>query len=327
MVRLSSPLPLSSFAVLLVLAAAMSGANCKSKDAPAPLGGDAPKTVTAPAPAPADGLTEDEAKRLLPGVDTSTLSPKQRADLNELANDAFCPCEAKTVAGCLRAGTCPAAVRELDLARRFLAAGIPRDSALVRVETYYASFGAEKRKEIPSGGPREGSADAKVKIVEFSDFQCPACKAAHPGLEEVVKKYPNDVSWEFRHFPLPQHEHAAKAAQWAVYAAGKGRFWELASQFFAHQDQFTDEGVVALAKEAGLDAAAMLKAVAASDKYEAKVEADKQLGSDLQLSGTPAIYINGRQLVSLPPMAELLAVTIEDELEWQRHGGAWTDAK
>lgn len=319
--------PLSVLAAALLLSSALVGANCKSKEVPAPLGGASVAKAEAPRP-PDEGLTEAEAAKLLPGIDTAALTPKQRLDLNELANDTFCPCASMTVAGCLRdtANVCRPAVRMVELAKKLLVAGVAEPMALVRIETYYASFSKERRKNVVASGPSEGSNAAKVTIVEFSDFQCPACRAAHPSLEEVIKKYGSDVRWVFRHFPLPQHEHALKAAQCAVWADERGKFWPLASAFFGHQEELDDAGLVKLAKGLGLDGDAMLKAITDDPKYAAAVEKDKDAGTELQIGGTPSLFINGRQLV-LPPTLEMLSWTIEDELEWNASGGTWSAAK
>jgi len=61
--------------------------------------------------------------------------------------------------------------------------------------------------------------------------------------------------------------------------------------------------------------------------FVSKVEYDKQMGMDLQISGTPTVFVNGRQMVGLPATAEFLSWTVDDELEWKRHGGGWSSAK
>ncbi len=320
-----SPWHPTSLALVAVLSTALLGANCKSKDGPAPLGGDAKVKPPEPAAArpPDDGLTEEEATRLLPGIDTTTLTPKQRADLNDLANDIPCPCASMMVGGCLREKiACPVAPRIVELSKRMLVAGLPAANAALRVETYYVSFAKEKRKAVTEQGATVGPADARIKIVEFSDFQCPACRAAHPALEQLAKKYPADVRWNFRQFPLPQHDHAAKAAQCALWAQDQGKFWPLADAFFANQDKLDDAGLLKLAKEVGLDGEAMLKSVASSDKYAERVEKDKQAGIDLAIGGTPSIFINGRQFI-LPNTFEMLSWSVEDELSWLANNGSW----
>ncbi len=315
----------SSLALVAVLSTTLLGANCKPKDAPAPLGGDSKLAVETATPRPPDeGLTAEEAARLLPGIETASLTPKQRADLNDIANDTFCPCASLTLAGCLREKVvCPVAPRMLELSKKFLSAGVPQATALMRVETYYGSFSKERRKEVGTAGAVLGAPKAPITIVEFSDFQCPACRAAHPALEQLVEKFHKEVRWNFRHFPLPQHENAAKAAQCAVYADQHGKFWPLADKMFAHQDQLDDAGLARFAKEVGLDGEAMLKAVSTSDQFAALVEKDKAAGTELAIGGTPSLFINGRQYVGLPNTLEFLSWTIEDELNWMANGSTW----
>lgn len=317
-------LPLISLATVALL-----GAHCRSSDQAAtpqaPLGGG---TETKGAPVsgkalPTSGLTESEATRLLPGIDTSELSPKQRQDLVEIASDTFCPCSSTTVAGCLRAETvCRPAVRLTELARELLLAGQSQTQALMRVEAYYNSFPQERRIKFDTDGPVKGKKDAKVTIVEFSDFECPSCRAVHPVLESLVNKYPNDVRVVFLNFPLSQHVHAKQAAIAGAWAAEQGRFWPFADIVFQNQSRLDEIGVEALATEAGLDAKAMTAALKASSKYADKVEKDKAQGEAARISGTPSLFINGRQLV-LPPSMEYLSWTVEDELEWIANGETW----
>jgi len=321
-------LPSGALAALLLLSTALLGANCKSKDGPTPV----PEAVKPATPTPpTNGLSEAEAALRLPGFDTSTLSPKQRAELVELADDAFCPCGAgnKPVGACLRDGApCKAALRMLELSKKMLLAGVSGTNALVKVETYLASFQMPNRKAVPTEGPSEGSPKAPVTIVEFSDFQCPACRAAHPALEELIKKRGADVRWVFRNYPLPQHEHAQRAAQCGAWAAAHDaeKFWPLAGQFFGHQDELSPEKIGNLAKAVGLDAAAMAKGCDAAESV-AQVEADKKAGNDLGVTGTPSIFINGRPLAALGPTFDNLSWTVDDELEWIANGNSWGGKK
>jgi len=325
--RRRSPVALPSLGIVL-LAAALTGAHCHATEPAGPLKTTvaSPSTVAVADPGnaalPNEGLTDAEAQKLLPGIDTAALTPKQRQDLVDLTGDTFCPCAATTVSGCLRQGPpCPAARRLTELAKKIIGSGQPEGQALLRIETYYGSFPDDRRVEVAQTGPFLGSPNAKVVIVEFSDFQCPACRAAHPALVQLVQKYGADVKWVFRNFPLPQHEHSAAAAAAGVWAASQNKFWEVADWFFGHQEQLGDEGFKLAAKAAGLDPTALLAATT-DPQYVAKVEADKAEGTALKLGGTPSIFINGRQLV-LPPTLELLSWTVEDELAWQANGKKW----
>lgn len=317
-------LPLFSIAAIALL-----GAHCRSSDeattSSAPLSGGS-QTRDSKAQnqgLPTNGLTESEATRLLPGIETSALSPKQRQELAEIASDTFCPCSNTTVAACLRAETaCRPAVRLIELARELLLAGQSQTQALMRVEAYYNSFPQNRRIQFDTEGPYKGKKDAKVTIVEFSDFECPSCRAVHPVLEALVNKYPNDVRLVFLNFPLSQHPFAKKAAVAGVWAAEQGRFWPFADVVFQNQSRLEEMGLEALATQAGLDAKAMTAALKANPKYEEKVEKDKAQGEAARIGGTPSLFINGRQLV-LPPSMEYLSWTVEDELEWMANGETW----
>lgn len=74
-----------------------------------------------------------------------------------------------------------------------------------------------------------GAANARVTVIEYSDFECPFCKRFHPTMQQLVAEYPNDVRWVYRHFPLEQlHSQAPKEAEATECAGEQGKFWELA---------------------------------------------------------------------------------------------------
>ncbi len=320
---------LPAFAAVVVLSGVLVGASCRSKTPTAPVGGAAPQPAAAQAGRPPDsGFTREEMATLLPGVDTSALTPSQRSDLNDLANDTFCPCSAMTVAGCVRARKCPEAVRELELAGKFLMAGEGEGIALLQVERYYGSFARDQRKDVKAIGPSQGDPNAKVTIVEFADYQCPACREAESQVPELLEKYPHDVRWVFRNFPLPQHTHSLKAASCAEWAASQSNadFWKLSPQLFAHQEDLDDANLVKIADSVGLNGKTMLAAVEQDPKYLAEVQKDKQTAIDLNLDGTPTFFINGRKL-DLPPTIEMLSWTVDDELDWLAHGGSFSSSK
>jgi protein-disulfide isomerase len=269
-------------------------------------------------------LSAAEALARLPGVDTASLTPKQRSDLVDLAGDTFCPCGGVTVAECVRPGgpACPAARRLLELAKKLLGNGVPAGSALLIVERYYGSFAKDQRVKVAADGPSKGPEDARIQIVEFSDFQCPACRAAHPALTELVRKYPADVRWVFRNFPLPQHAHAEAAAMAGVWAFDQGKFWPVADYFFGHQDDLGEIAFRDAAKVADLDASALL-AASTDATFQSRVEADKSDGLALKVNSTPTLFINGRML-ALSATLEYLSWTVEDELTWIANDRKWT---
>ena len=143
--------------------------------------------------------------------------------------------------------------------------------------------------------PARGDANAAVTIVEFTDFQCPACAAMQPVLEEVLKSYGNKVRFVVRDFPLNQHENARKAAEAANAANAQGKFFEYIDVLFKNQKALDIPSLKKYASELGLDRA---RFDAALDRgvYAAEVEKDVSDGELYGVGSTPTIFINGVQL-------------------------------
>jgi protein-disulfide isomerase len=143
--------------------------------------------------------------------------------------------------------------------------------------------------------PARGGANAPVTIVEFTDFQCPACAAMHPVLDEVLKTYGDKVRFVVRDFPLSQHEWALKAAEAANAANEQGKFFEYITLLFQRQKALDVPSLKKYASELGLDRA---KFDAALDRgtYAAEVKNDIEDGEMYGVSSTPTIFINGVQL-------------------------------
>jgi protein-disulfide isomerase len=143
--------------------------------------------------------------------------------------------------------------------------------------------------------PSRGDANAPVTIVEFTDFQCPACAAMHPVLEEVLKTYGNKVRFVVRDFPLNQHENARKAAEAANAANAQGKFFEYITVLFKNQKALDAASLKKYASELGLDRA---KFDAALDRgtYAAEVTKDVADGELYGVGSTPTIFVNGVQL-------------------------------
>jgi protein-disulfide isomerase len=148
--------------------------------------------------------------------------------------------------------------------------------------------------------PARGGANAPVTIVEFTDFQCPACAAMHPVLEEVLKSYGDKVRFVVRDFPLTQHEWASKAAEAANAAKEQGKFFEYAALLFQRQKALDVPSLKKYASELGLDRA---RFDAALDRgtYAAEVKHDVEDGELYGVGSTPTIFINGVQLRVLSP--------------------------
>ncbi len=151
----------------------------------------------------------------------------------------------------------------------------------------------QPRVELRPGGPARGPADARVTIVEFSDFQCPFCQRAKPVLDEVQTRHPKDVRVVYRHLPLDSiHTRARPSAEAAACAAEGNKFWEYHDKLFANNRALSDEDLRKYAAEVGLDAASFDECLR-SRRHKDAVEADVQEAKKIGITGTPAFVVNG----------------------------------
>ena len=170
----------------------------------------------------------------------------------------------------------------------------------------------QPRVQVAAEGPARGPKDAPVTIVEFSDFECPYCGAAHDTVEQVMSSYAGKVRLVYRQFPLSFHPHAAKAAEASLCAADQGKFWEYHDALFKNQKKLDPTELKAHASEVGLDGQKFGQCLDSGDKKKA-VDADQQAGLAAGVGGTPAFFINGIFLNGAQPIDEFKKV-IDGEL-------------
>lgn len=140
-----------------------------------------------------------------------------------------------------------------------------------------------------------GSATPKATLIEFSDFQCPACKSVEPTVEAVISKYSGSLRFVYRHFPLSQHPFAGKAAAVAEAAGMQGKFWEMNRLLFVNQEQLSDELFPKLAGQLGLDLAKFNKD-RESESVKKRVNDDVAVGNLVGINATPTFFLNGKKL-------------------------------
>jgi protein-disulfide isomerase len=152
----------------------------------------------------------------------------------------------------------------------------------------------EKVYDVKLGGsPVKGAADAKVTIVEFSDFQCPFCDRVGPTLARLLEEYPDDVRIVYKHLPLSFHKDALPAAKASTAAGRQGKFWEMHDQLFASQRDLSEERFVEIAKNLGLDVG-RFEADYRSAAVAIEVAQDMNEARRLGVTGTPGFFVNGR---------------------------------
>ncbi|MGZ4317299.1 MAG: DsbA family protein [Gaiellaceae bacterium] len=137
-----------------------------------------------------------------------------------------------------------------------------------------------------------GPSTAPLTLVEYGDYECPFCGAAHPVVHEVQRIFGDELRFAYRHFPLSQiHPHAVAAAEAAEAAAAQGRFWEMHDLLFTHQDRLGPAGLLAHAQALGLDLSRFARELA-DHVYTPTVRAHFLSGVKSGVNGTPTFFIN-----------------------------------
>jgi protein-disulfide isomerase len=139
----------------------------------------------------------------------------------------------------------------------------------------------------------KGSEHARVVVVEYGDFECPSCKVAATTPELLIERFPNQVRFIFRHFPLEEaHPHALLAAESAEAAGAQGKFWEMHDLLLDHQDHLRVMDLVGYATDLGLDVDRFREALHRHTKA-GRVADDVDSASLSGVSGTPTFFVNG----------------------------------
>jgi protein-disulfide isomerase len=183
-------------------------------------------------------------------------------------------------------------------------------------------FGAkpfeEARATLEKGvnGPAKGPAKAAVTIVEFSDMQCPHCAKAAPGIEQLLAQEP-EAHFIFQNFPLPMHDWADKAADYVdcVGRASNDAVWKFIQKTFDDQANITasnaDEKLKAIATASGVNGDEIAACAAKADTL-VKVQTSLALGRAVGVTGTPTLFVNGRNVPGGAPV-ELLKKIVDFE--------------
>ncbi|MFL5416682.1 MAG: DsbA family protein [Myxococcales bacterium] len=167
-------------------------------------------------------------------------------------------------------------------------------------------------KAILGVAPVKGDPDAKVTIVEFSDFQCPYCGRVMETVHQIERTYGKDVRIAFKHNPLPMHPDAPYAARAAIAAGNQGKFWEMHDKLFEANVSGDRAGlkpaaIEKMAKDLGLDMAKFNADVKSSEATDI-ITSDQAQARQLAAYGTPSFFINGVKIAGAVPFATFKAV-------------------
>lgn len=157
-----------------------------------------------------------------------------------------------------------------------------------------------------------GDPAAVIQVIEYSDFQCPACRFYSEVNSLLLSRFPGRVGIAFRHFPLQEiHKQANLAAQAAEVAGKQGKFWEMSSLLFENQLAWSESNqALALfagyATQLGLDKNRFIKDID-SKEVRALVEADYLSGLVARVNSTPSFFVNGQKMNNLNGPEDLVA--------------------
>lgn len=168
----------------------------------------------------------------------------------------------------------------------------------------------------------KGPKNAKVTVVEFADFQCPACGAFHPLMKAILQDYDGRIFYVYRHFPLSIHKNALPAAQASEQASKQGKFWEMYALLFEYQNEWSElsnpaDQFASFAKQLGIDEK-LVKSAVETGQYLSIIQNDINDGNTLGVNATPTVYVNGKRVtgaLSIKDLADKVRSAIDEGLK------------
>ncbi len=226
------------------------------------------------------------------------LNDDQKQVFGKVANQALCPCNCPlTLGGCLaQKPKCGKAQILSRFIGRLAKEGLTAIDILTQLQEGFSGSAAEPKQSFSKqpAAMCKGKSGGKIQIVEFADFRCPHCREAVKYMNEVVHSLP-EASVCFKNFPLQALEPSVLAAEAAEAAAAQGKFWPYHDLLFKNQDQVGRDDLIRYAKDSKLDVGRFTKELD-EHKYKATVLQERDEGNRAGIQGTPAIYVNGREL-------------------------------
>ena len=236
----------------------------------------------------------------LPGVDWQGLTGAKKALALKIVRTepCSCGCDMKIAECRMKDHTCASSKKLANTVVKEVVAG--KTEAAIRADLKKMASEPPPVLDDPvkistAGDPVRGPDNARVTIVEFSDFQCPFCSKAVKQTKAVMSQFPKDVKLVFKQFPLDGHAQAEFGAEAALAAQAQGKFWEMHDLLYAGYPNLSRATVMGYAKKIGLDMNRFTADVD-SHKYKARVHAEEQEGENVDVAGTPTFFINGKKL-------------------------------
>lgn len=165
----------------------------------------------------------------------------------------------------------------------------------------------DKKLLVNKDSATTGNASASAYLVEFSDYQCPACKVFAPVVDNLLSKYRGRLQFVYRHYPLDQHPEAIPSAIVAEAAGRQNKFWQMHTLLFENQESLGEDKYIELGKSLKLDMEKFAADRKAPD-IRKKIDGDKNDGNLLKVDSTPTFYLNGVKLTLFNPQDLVTAV-------------------
>ena len=254
----------------------------------------------------------------LPGIDWQGLTGAKKDGALKLmqAEGCTCGCNMKIAECRIKDHACGTSRKLANTVVKDTVAG--KNVAAIKADLKRVASEPEQVLDDPvkislTGAPSRGPENAKITLVEYSDFQCPYCSKAILEANQVLRAFPKDVRLVYKQFPLDQHADAQFGAEASLAAQAQGKFWEMHDLLYAGFPDLSRARVFGYAKRIGLD---MKRFTADVDghKYKARVATEESEGEENGVSGTPTFFLNGRKYNEVFTAAKM-APLIQGELK------------
>lgn len=210
----------------------------------------------------------------------------------------------KTISAVL--GLAAVAIATVMVHREFFAP--PSTNATARPSEYLASW-----KEILPAGHSIGDVSGSIKLIVFTDLECPFCRRFNETVKELLGQYPQGVEYVFVHRPIQNHRFALSAARAAECADRDGRFADAVNRIYAAQDSFGLKSWNSFARDAGVQDSVLFKRCMADSTAMPKVTAGLALAEKFKITATPTVILNGWKY-GIPPSDTSLVRAVKDLL-------------